>query len=70
MAAAGEAHRKENIENTVQSSPDDLIWIMAKGICPVQNEPREKNGFLHKRKQTLSSCAVTAQLISAFVFAT
>ena len=70
MAASEEAHRKGNGENTDQSSPDDLIYIMAKGICPVQYEPREKTGFLHKRKQMQISCAVTVQLISAFVFST
>ena len=33
-------------------------------------EPRcEKTGFLHMRKKTQISCAVTAQLTSAFVFA-
>ena len=37
-----------------------------------QNEPHhEKTGFLHMRKQSMQiSCAVTTQLISAFVFAT
>ena len=40
-------HRKENIESTDQSFSDDLIWIIAKGICPVQYEPRcEKTSFL------------------------
>ena len=64
-----EAHRKENIESTDQSFSDDLIWIIAKGICPVQYEPREQTGFF-KYVKTKMQITITAQLISAFVFAT
>ena len=43
-------------------------------VCTVNDEIEpyhEKTGFLSMRKQRLQiSCAVTAQLISAFVFAT
>ena len=73
-------HRREHPVYVVPCVPVSFCrnFLSPVPICPYFRiitaliEPcREKTGFLHMRKtKTQISCAVTAQLISAFVFAT
>ena len=57
-------HSDESDDQTNHKTPEC-------SLSKKRNEPRyEKNGFSHMRKQkTQNSCAVTAQLISAYAFA-
>ena len=49
--------------------PKHLMKVCYQLFLITKNEPpREKTGFLHMRKQMQISFAVTAKLISTFVF--
>ena len=71
-----ESYKKNNEpleSNPLLTSTEDAYEVLFRqNLLSLKNEPRrEKTGFLHMRKQkTQISFAVTAKLISAFVFAT